>query len=121
MRKTLIALPFLALTALPQGALALIPGDVAPASQPQAARFCPPAATCAGGGMMKHALQIEVGDMVAVTDDMVQRIKDPRQYELDPQGTYYQVGNKVVQVNRDTLQIIRLVGTLSHPESAPAE
>jgi hypothetical protein len=40
-------------------------------------------------------------------------IKNPDRYGLDPQATYYRVGNYVYRVDRDTKEVLDLIGAVA--------
>ncbi|QPM89878.1 hypothetical protein [Pseudooceanicola algae] len=117
MRHALLTLPLLGLTALsgitiqPAPARALAPADVIAAADESS---CTEARTCSAlltaSDYDAPAPNLAVGDRVAATDDRTQLVRDPGRYRLDPYGTFYQIDNKVVEVNRITMKIIRLLG-----------
>lgn len=37
-------------------------------------------------------------------------IRDPGRYGLDPYGTYYRVGDQVLRVDRETREVLDLIG-----------
>lgn len=51
-----------------------------------------------------------VGDRI--TRDYV-LVPTPQRYGLDPYGTYYRVGDGIYQVNKDTLEVMAIIGLAS--------
>lgn len=49
-----------------------------------------------------------VGDRIDY--DNVILIQDPGHYGLDPYGTYYRAGDRVIRVDRETSEVIALIG-----------
>ncbi|MEC9104167.1 MAG: hypothetical protein VX878_10180 [Pseudomonadota bacterium] len=41
-------------------------------------------------------------------------VRDPGGYGLDPYGTYYRVDGQVIQVDRETSEVIALIGAVSN-------
>ena len=41
-------------------------------------------------------------------------MRDPGGYGLDPYGTYYRVDGQVIQVDRETSEVIALIGAVSN-------
>ena len=122
--KTLIA-PFLALSlALPGMAMAKEnpgKGHGHPHIQtaPGHAASCPPGLAkktpaCVPPGLAKQVMP-QVGDHLdgAHFGTRYILIRDPGRYGLDPYGTYYRVDGQVIQVNRETQEVLALIGAVS--------
>ncbi|MEX0309065.1 MAG: excinuclease ABC subunit A [Tateyamaria sp.] len=77
-----------------------------------APKGCPPglakkAVPCVPPGQVKAAAGYQRGDII--TGDYV-IIRDPGRYGLRPNETYYRVGGNVFRVDRDTREILDLIG-----------
>lgn len=95
----------LLLTALLAGVLAA-PGETALAGP----KACPPglakkSPACVPPGLAKN--RYRVGDRIS-GDYIV--IRDPGRWGLDPDETYYRVGDQVLRVDRDTKRVLDLIG-----------
>ncbi len=51
----------------------------------------------------------EIGEEIVDFDDLV-LIRDPGRYGLDPYGTYYRAGEEVIRVDRETQEVIAMIG-----------
>lgn len=98
----------------------------------QSASFCPPGLAKKGNGCQPpgHAkkdryhddyrdardddrdYRYRVGDRIVDYGDLV-LIRDPGRYGLDPRWTYYRTADHVIRVDRDTNQVLALVGLVS--------
>jgi hypothetical protein len=106
--------------ALPVAAVAADPGfnrDGARAAiVPVSAAGCPPGLAkknppCVPPGQARNSNRdYRVGERLP---DGFILIRTPSRYGLDPRRTYYERGGYVVQVDRETMQILNLVGAIS--------
>ena len=87
--------------ALPLTALMLATGGPALA----APKGCPP-------GLAKKGVKAPDRDRHYNTDDYV-ILGDPLRYGLDPDRTYYRLGDEVVRVDRETGEILNFIGSLA--------
>lgn len=117
-RHTQILAATLAL-ALPVAGVAAEPGfGRAPDAGivPVSAAGCPPGLAkknppCVPPGQARNAYRdYRVGERLP---DGFILIRTPSRYGLDPRRTYYERGGYVVQVDRETMQILNLVGAIS--------
>lgn len=86
------------------------------------ASFCPPGLAKKGNGCRPPGLakkdrrddgyRYRVGDRIVDYNDVV-IIRDPGRYGLDPYGTYYRADDYVIRVDRETNQVLALVGLVS--------
>ena len=86
------------------------------------ASFCPPGLAKKGNGCRPPGLakkdtraddyRYRVGDRIVDYDNVV-LIRDPGRYGLDPYGTYYRADHYVIRVDRETNQVLALVGLVS--------
>ena len=79
-----------------------------------APKTCPPglakkSPSCVPPGLAKKGYRI--GDRVAEGDYIV--IRNPDRYGLDRDGTYYRIGNSVFRVDRETREILDLIGAVA--------
>lgn len=95
-----------------------------------AASACPPGLAKKGNGCQPPGLakkdgrhydrdhdrdrdyRYRVGDRIDSYDNIV-LIRDPGRYGLDPYGTYYRTDQHVIRVDRETNQVLALVGLVS--------
>lgn len=75
-------------------------------------RDCPPGLAkkhngCQPPGQAKKQGYYRVGDRIG--DDYI-IIRDPGRYGLDRDSTYYRVGDEVYRVNRETREVLDLIG-----------
>ncbi|KAA2317370.1 hypothetical protein DL237_06150 [Pseudooceanicola sediminis] len=115
-----VALGTATLAAMPQSANAFIPDDamVFKASSHSKTRGCPPglakkSPACVPPGLAKKVMPYVIGDRINPGYDDVIRVREPGLYGLDPYATYYRVDNRVVEVNSQTMEIVRLIGAVS--------
>ena len=99
------------LTLLASGALFAAPFDGAFAGN--AGKHCPPGLAkkqngCNPPGQIKHIYGI--GDRI---DRDYIRIKRPGRYGLDPNESYYRVGDYVYRVDRETREVLDLIGAVA--------
>ncbi|WP_375691279.1 excinuclease ABC subunit A [Pseudooceanicola sp. LIPI14-2-Ac024] len=59
-----------------------------------------------------YSYRYRVGDRVVDVDRLV-LIRDPGRYGLDPYGTYYRDNGYVIRVDRETRELMALVGLVS--------
>ncbi|OWU83884.1 hypothetical protein ATO6_15820 [Oceanicola sp. 22II-s10i] len=95
-------------------------------SYQEANRFCPPglakkSPACVPPGQAKkhdsrrdrdedrHHHRYRAGDRIIDYNDLV-LIRDPGRYALDPYGTYYRSGDYVIRVDRQTNEVLSLIG-----------
>jgi hypothetical protein len=76
---------------------------------------CPPglakkAVPCVPPGQAKKGVTYRLGDII--TGDYIV-IRNPGRYGLDPNETYYRVGDQVVRVDRETREILDLIGAVA--------
>ncbi len=88
-----------------------LPGD--PAAAGNAGKHCPPGLAkkqngCNPPGQVKHIYGI--GDRI---DRDYIRIKRPSRYGLDPNESYYRVGDYVYRVDRETREVLDLIGAVA--------
>lgn len=97
------------------------------------ASFCPPGLAKKGNGCRPPGLakkdhdddhyresrrddhdhyHYRVGDRIVDYDNIV-LIREPARYGLDPYGTYYRADDYVIRVDRETNQVMALVGLVS--------
>ena len=62
-----------------------------------------------------HDHVIRVGEYLdpAYYGDRYVLVRDPGRYGLDPYGTYYRIDGNVFQVNRETQEVLALIGAVS--------
>lgn len=77
-----------------------------------AAKHCPPGLAkkhngCNPPGQIKH--RYRVGDRIDHDYDIIRR---PGRYGLDPNESYYRVGDYVYRVDRDTRKVLDLIGAV---------
>ena len=100
-----------------------------------AAAFCPPGLAKKGNGCRPPGLakkdrhhddyrdayrddrrdgryRYRVGDRIVDYDDLI-LIRDPGRYGLDPRWTYYRANDQVIRVDRETDQVLSLIGLVS--------
>ena len=80
-----------------------------------APKGCPPglakkAVPCVPPGQVKPSHGYQRGDVI--TGDYIV-IRDPGRYGLNPNETYYRVGDNVFRVDRETREILNLVGAVA--------
>ena len=73
---------------------------------------CPPGLAkktpaCVPPGLAKTQPYYRIGDRI---DDDYVVILNPDRYGLDPRGTYYHVGDHVFRVDRETREVLDLIG-----------
>lgn len=79
-------------------------------------RFCPPGLAkktpaCVPPGQANKGFPYHVGDRIDTVDlDRYVIVQDPGRYGLDPYGTYYRADDYVVQVDRESRELMALVG-----------
>ena len=106
-----LALPLTAMAEAPQGQSVRHGGAL-----PVSAAGCPPGLAkknppCVPPGQAKQAYRdYRVGERVP---DGFILIRSPSRYGLDPRYTYYERDGYVVHVDRETMQILNLVGAIS--------
>ncbi|MEO3413988.1 excinuclease ABC subunit A [Roseovarius sp. CAU 1744] len=101
----------LVMTALAATMLFALPASDALAGN--AGKHCPPGLAkkhngCNPPGQVKH--RYRVGDRI---NDNFIRIRRPGRYGLDPYESYYRVGDYVYRVDRETREILDLVGAIA--------
>ncbi|WP_407492896.1 hypothetical protein [Pseudooceanicola sp. MF1-13] len=84
---------------------------------------CPPGLAkkdpaCVPPGLAKNATRdrvVEVGDVLdgAYFGERYILVRDPERYALDPYGTYYRIGGDVFQVDRETREVVALIGAVT--------
>ena len=96
-------------------AVALIAAHAAPVDA--APKGCPPglakkSVPCVPPGQAKKGTYAPYkrGDFI-YRDYVI--IKDPRRYKLDPYGTYYSAGGYVFRVDKQTREVLDLVGAVA--------
>ncbi|WP_421904305.1 excinuclease ABC subunit A [Mameliella sp.] len=92
--------------------LAAMPLALPATAQPKG---CPPGLAkkdpaCVPPGLAKK--RVQAPDRHYITDDHV-ILGDPLRYGLDPDRTYYRLGNEVVRVDRETGEILNFIGSLA--------
>ncbi|MGC0222308.1 excinuclease ABC subunit A [Pseudooceanicola nitratireducens] len=125
----LLILPVMAALAAPLPALAK-PGN-GPAhhgAAPGHAQSCPPglakkSPACVPPGQAKNQAKKMVDHTMPRVGDRLDGsyygsryilVRDPGGYGLDPYGTYYRVDGQVIQVDRETSEVIALIGAVSN-------
>lgn len=80
---------------------------------------CPPglakkSPACVPPGLTKSH-DIRVGDVLDGSGYGSEYIliRDPGRYALEPFGTYYRVNNQVIQVDRETSEVVALIGAVT--------
>lgn len=86
----------------------------ASAKQDQVQAGCPPglakkSPACVPPGQAKNYERFRVGDRL--TGDYI-LIRDPGRYGLDRRGTYYRADGYVIRVDRETREILDLIGAI---------
>lgn len=121
MTKSLTLYSITLALALPFTAVADAPGFVgAPksvAAMPVSAKGCPPGLAkknppCVPPGQARKAYEqtYRVGERLP---DGFIILRTPSRYGLDPRRTYYERDGYIVQVDRETRQILNLIGAIS--------
>ncbi|WP_420325054.1 excinuclease ABC subunit A [Mameliella sp.] len=92
--------------------LAAMPLALPATAQPKG---CPPGLAkkdpaCVPPGLAKK--RVQAPDRHYITDDYV-ILGDPLRYGLDPDRTYYRLGDEVVRVDRETSEILNFIGSLA--------
>ncbi|WP_226941824.1 hypothetical protein [Pseudooceanicola spongiae] len=115
-----IALGSATLATLPHSANALIPDDVMvfKAASHGNTRGCPPglakkSPACVPPGLAKKVMPYVIGDRIDPGYSDVIRVRQPGLYGLDPRAVYYRVDDRVVQVDSQTMKIVRLIGAVA--------
>ena len=103
----------LVMTAITTALLVSGSASVALAGSGNSGKHCPPGLAkkhngCNPPGLVKH--HYRVGDRI--NDDFI-RIRRPGRYGLDPDETYYRVGDYVYRVDRDTRKVLDLIGAIA--------
>lgn len=75
-------------------------------------RHCPPGLAkkhngCQPPGQAKKQDYYRIGDRI---DDDYIILRQPGRHGLDPHGTYYRVGDHIYRVNRETREVLDLIG-----------
>lgn len=101
----------LVMTAIAATLMATMPTGSAIAGN--AGKHCPPGLAkkhngCNPPGQVKH--RYGVGDRI---DDDYIIIRRPGRYGLDPDESYYRVGDYVYRVDRDTRKVLDLIGAVA--------
>ncbi|MBY6119310.1 MULTISPECIES: hypothetical protein [Mameliella] len=94
--------------------LAAMPLALPATAQPKG---CPPGLAkkdpaCVPPGLAKKGVKAPDRDRHYITDDYVILV-DPLRYGLDPDRTYYRLGDEVVRVDRETGEILNFIGSLA--------
>lgn len=124
--KTLIVPLIAATLALPVAGLAKDNPGMGPGgghghvmTAPGHAASCPPglakkSPACVPPGLAKQVMP-QVGDHLdgAHFGTRYILIRDPGRYGLDPYGTYYRIDGQVVQVDRETQEVLALIGAVA--------
>ena len=76
---------------------------------------CPPGLSkknpaCVPPGIPQNLPGVKDGDRIP---DAWTRVSDPARYGLDSDETYYRVGDTIVRVNRDTAQVLDIMGSVA--------
>ncbi len=76
---------------------------------------CPPglakkAVECVPPGLAKKGVRYDRGDVI---DDDYTVIRNPARWDLDPNGVYYRVGDTFYEVDRETREVLRVIGALA--------
>ncbi|MDQ2089031.1 excinuclease ABC subunit A [Marimonas arenosa] len=79
---------------------------------PKAALPCPPGLAkknppCVPPGQARHQYRYRVGERI---NSGYVILGDPWRYDLDPNQTYYRVGDYLYRVNRDTREVLDFLG-----------
>lgn len=87
------------------------------ATQPAIAapKGCPPglakkSVECVPPGLAKKGVRYNVGDVI---DGDYVVVRDPRRWNLNPNGTYYRIGDTFYEVDRETREILDVIGALA--------
>jgi len=89
---------------------------------PGTAATCPPglaktdpACIAPGQAQQQSPELVEVGDVLdgSYYGEHYILIRDPGRYALEPYGTYYRIGGDVFQVDRETHEVVALIGTVT--------
>ncbi|SHG38661.1 hypothetical protein [Cognatishimia maritima] len=85
------------------------------------AQFCPPGlakkdpACIPPGQAKKHVDEGEApyseGDVIVVENYTI--LENPEQYDLDPNEVYYRVGDYIYRVDRDSAEVLDLIGAVT--------
>ena len=95
--------------------IALFAAHIAPADA--APKGCPPglakkAVPCVPPGQVKNGNYAPYARGDIIYRDYI-LIENPRRYNLDPRGTYYSTGGYVFRVDRETREVLDLIGAVA--------